>query len=690
MSFFEFPYTRTYSSDLGWLIRHVKWLTDEVENKTIKYADPIEWNITSQYEKNTVVIDGTVAYLSKEAVPSGVAITDSRYWQPIFDIAPIVEDVANIRDQISVNHEETVTSTHHYNIGDWLFIDDVHGKPLLYYVIREININDGLVNGYNVNKVTVEDIVKAVIDTIGDLTNLTTADKSTVVNAINELDNDIGALTNLPTTDKSSIVNAIGEIDGNIGSLSNLPTTDKSSIVNAIDEIDGNIGSLSNLTTTDKSSIVNAINEVADKEPTYINIRNYGAVSDGTTDCLQALKDAITAAGTNGVVYIPQGKYLLSGQVELSNITIKGCSILDGDTPFNNGSTFVIKQNTVSPFKVLKNVVLDGIGFYYPDQNGSTATPLSYPPTLLYKTIINVIIRNCVFYNAYVGIAPDTSSGTIGRIIIENIYAYCVSNFINIRRSRDTISISNSFITAGVFQDIALTGNKYLAKYTANNGKAILINDSCDDLKVSNVLIWGYRFAVYLASDANCNMLKLENVHSDGTQSFLYTENGCVLNNTLVDGCEIFTINTLYTSASENAFHIHATSDTAISISDTIAEIGFRFMRCASHLRDLSMQNVEIHGIPSDTTGMILDATTLLMEGCKIKCNGGSSGNRAIYIDNTPYAIINGVILENGQVGIDANNMTALVIANTLSINQETPYGLTNVSNSYISNNNFT
>lgn len=31
MSFFEFPHTRTYDSDLGWIIKTIKKVTEEVE-----------------------------------------------------------------------------------------------------------------------------------------------------------------------------------------------------------------------------------------------------------------------------------------------------------------------------------------------------------------------------------------------------------------------------------------------------------------------------------------------------------------------------------------------------------------------------------------------------------------------------------------------------------------------------------
>lgn len=35
MAYFEFPHTRTYDHDLGWLIKHIKDLTDAVNNGII-------------------------------------------------------------------------------------------------------------------------------------------------------------------------------------------------------------------------------------------------------------------------------------------------------------------------------------------------------------------------------------------------------------------------------------------------------------------------------------------------------------------------------------------------------------------------------------------------------------------------------------------------------------------------------
>ena len=59
-----------------------------IETTSITYADPFQWNITSQYARNTLVIDpktGT-AYLSLQPVPQGVQITNTEYWTPVFTL----------------------------------------------------------------------------------------------------------------------------------------------------------------------------------------------------------------------------------------------------------------------------------------------------------------------------------------------------------------------------------------------------------------------------------------------------------------------------------------------------------------------------------------------------------------------------------------------------------------------------
>ena len=85
MSFFEFPHTRTYDSDLGYLIEAMRRLTERIENFTeinqIHFADPITWDITAQYPAFTIAFDNEgSAYISTQPVPAGVDITNTDYW----------------------------------------------------------------------------------------------------------------------------------------------------------------------------------------------------------------------------------------------------------------------------------------------------------------------------------------------------------------------------------------------------------------------------------------------------------------------------------------------------------------------------------------------------------------------------------------------------------------------------------
>lgn len=157
MSFYEFPHTRTYDTDLGWLIHRVieikKELGEFINLNTIKYADPIAWNITTQYESNTVVInpaDGT-AYISTQPVPSGVLITNTDYWTPIFNYG---ESMAELRTQIAAGVEDGIVSSDDYQKNDLIWWNNT-----LYITLRQIATGEPLTVGYNLEEITIEDWV---------------------------------------------------------------------------------------------------------------------------------------------------------------------------------------------------------------------------------------------------------------------------------------------------------------------------------------------------------------------------------------------------------------------------------------------------------------------------------------------------------------------------------------------------
>lgn len=165
MSFFEFPHARTYDNDLGWLIARVIRMSKQLENfinfNTIKYADPIAWNITTQYEANTVVInpaDGT-AYISTQPVPSGVLITNTEYWTPIFNYA---ESMDKLREQIAAaNDGENPNTTAPRTAGDLVWLNG-----LLYIVTADMAAGTTYIQGVNIEPITIEEYINNLDDAV--------------------------------------------------------------------------------------------------------------------------------------------------------------------------------------------------------------------------------------------------------------------------------------------------------------------------------------------------------------------------------------------------------------------------------------------------------------------------------------------------------------------------------------------
>lgn len=254
----EYPYTDFHELNLDFLLRLIIEQNEKIKNfinlETIKYANPILWDITTQYEKNTVVIDpetGT-AYISVKPVPSGVLLSNTDYWTVIFTL-DIVSANQNLTSHDAGNN---VLSTFTSAVGDWLL-----WRGVLYVVTQDIGLNTAYVPGFNIEKRPVEEFIAGYLDLIYD--------------QFDSVDNNINIINSSIMAVNSSIMAINSEL----------------------------------------LTIHNDINDINDKLAvhTVYNVKSYGAKGDGTTDDTAAIKAAFSAANTTGGrIYFPYGNYRIT------------------------------------------------------------------------------------------------------------------------------------------------------------------------------------------------------------------------------------------------------------------------------------------------------------------------------------------------------------------------------------------
>lgn len=218
-------YTNFHDLNLDWMISEMRSMVDRIENYVselgIKYADPFDWSITSQYEQNTLVIDpvsGT-AYLSLKPVPAGVNITNTDYWTPVFTLDELIE---GIREGTAEAVEETNYATESYAAGRLIWVNKqlVRAKTA---ISAGSTFNTG--TGGNCEIISVEDIIN----------ELKTA-LANVQSQAAENTEDIGDLNNTVGSHTTAINSLSGRVDAAEDNISD--NTDR------ISDLEGRIGSL--------------------------------------------------------------------------------------------------------------------------------------------------------------------------------------------------------------------------------------------------------------------------------------------------------------------------------------------------------------------------------------------------------------------------------------------------------------
>lgn len=146
-----------YEFDLCWLVEKIlsfeSQLNQAIDLKTIHYADPIQWDITTQYAPNTVVIDGKTgtAYMSKVPVPAGILLTNMDYWTVIFNYQDIY---TKIMEGVAFYNGQTDFASKALLVNDlvWYGLD-------LYRVTRAIEEGGKLIPETNLVKTSIESLL---------------------------------------------------------------------------------------------------------------------------------------------------------------------------------------------------------------------------------------------------------------------------------------------------------------------------------------------------------------------------------------------------------------------------------------------------------------------------------------------------------------------------------------------------
>lgn len=273
------PYTNFHDLNLDWIIEVLNEfntkLTNFVSLATIKYADPIQWDITSQYEANTVVVDSHGnAYLSVQPVPSGVSLDRTEFWTKIGNFDELWADVKKAITPIDEGHSPTATAARAINDLVW-----VNGA--LVRVTRALIAGDAYVPGSNCVSSSTNEVLHYLVTALN--VGLS-AEQTAREDADNQLQT---AITAEQTAREDADSNLQTAID-----------TEKQAREDAINDLKKSTVDLEVFTTPEM----------------------YGAKGDGSTDDTAAIRAAFNAANANKPIILT-GQYYCTGTITVKRDT---------------------------------------------------------------------------------------------------------------------------------------------------------------------------------------------------------------------------------------------------------------------------------------------------------------------------------------------------------------------------------
>lgn len=288
------PYTNFHDLNLDWIMDELNEfntkLTNFVSLATIKYANPIQWDITSQYEANTVVVDSNGnAYLSVQPVPSGVSLDRTEYWTKIGNFDELWADVKKAITPNDEGHSPTATADRAVNDLVW-----VNGS--LVRVTRVMLAGDAYVPGSNCVSSSTNEVLHYLITAFNEGLS---AEKTAREDADTQLQQAI-------TAEQTARENADTKLQTAIDA-------EKTARENADTQLQTDIAAE---TTARIEADKKLQKQIEDKSSgAFANVKDYGALGNGLADDTEAIKRAM-ASGLS--LLFPDGTYNITQDVTLT------------------------------------------------------------------------------------------------------------------------------------------------------------------------------------------------------------------------------------------------------------------------------------------------------------------------------------------------------------------------------------
>lgn len=390
------PYTNFHDLNLDWIMDELNEfntkLTNFVSLATIKYANPIQWNITSQYEANTVVVDSKGnAYLSVQPVPSGVSLDRAEFWTKIGNFDELWADVKKAITPNDEGHSPTATAARAVNDLVW-----VNGA--LVRVTRAMIAGDAYVPGSNCVSSSTNEVLHYLITAFNEGLS---AEKTARENADTQLQTAIDA-------EKTARENADNQLQSAIDAEQTARENADNQLQTAIDaETTAREDADNKLQKNIDAALKSAVN--------WANVKTYGAVGDGHTD----ETSAFNAAKASGLpLYIPEGTFKVSGFESAQNVPVYIDGVIGGTITINGPIMAKNKQifETESSVTIAKQYA-DGSADWFPDlQSAINTLHKVHLSNRTYTVSTNITINKSGF--SMVG--PEYSDDGNGALIILN------------------------------------------------------------------------------------------------------------------------------------------------------------------------------------------------------------------------------------------------------------------------------